>query len=103
MVARNGGDGVRGRLGLMMMPFTPFWGGWGWRGTYGLGKREKGVGRGTRRGMEKGEWWAGEGVRGEVVEVVVEDDGVGEEVSGGVEAELVGKGRGVVGFSVYRP
>ena len=31
--------------------------------------------------MEKGEWCAGEGVRGEVVEVV---DGVGEEVSGAV-------------------
>ena len=43
--------------------------------------------------MEKGEWWAGEGVRGEVVEAV---EGVGEEVSGGVEAE-VGNGRGVAG------
>ena len=51
------------------------------------------MGRGTRRGMEKGEWCAGEGVRGEVVEAV---DGVGEEVSGGVEAEA-GNGRGVAG------
>jgi hypothetical protein len=92
------GEGVRGRVVLMT-----FCGGWGWRGTYGLGKREKGVGRGTRRGMEKGEWCAGEGVRGEVVEV---KDGVGEEVSGGVEAD-VGKGRGgggeVGSFSVYTP
>ena len=39
--------------------------------------------------MEKGEWCAGEGVRGEVVEAV---DGAGEEVSGGVEVEA-GKGR----------
>jgi hypothetical protein len=77
----------------MIMPFVAFCG--GWRGTYGLGKREKGVGRATQRGMEKGEWCAGEGVCGEVVEVVV-DDGVGEEVTGGVEANT-GKGRGVTG------
>ena len=51
------------------------------------------MGRDTRRGMEKGEQCAGEGVCGEVVEVV---DGVGEEVSGGVEVEA-GKGRGVAG------
>lgn len=101
-MARDGGEGVRGRVGLTMMPLC----GGGWRGTYGLGKREKGVGRGTRRGMEKGEWWAGEGVRGDVVEVVegVEEE---EEVSGGVDA---GKGRGawnapaeLVGCSAYTP